>query len=395
MNTMMKGLVLGFCALTIGTAMVGAQPASPPPAAADPAAADPAVPSAAGPKIVFATKLYDFGRARAGELAKCTYVFTNMGDQMLILTNVQPQCGCTAAGDWTRQVEPGKTGSIPIQFNTANYNGPVFKQVTVTCNDKSQLTLFLQLKGTVFKPIDINPNLAVLNIPPDAETGSVVVTITNNTEEPLTLSSPESNNRAFAAELKTIQAGKGYQLIISVVPPLPPGSVQGQISMKTTWTNMPVLNVSTYANVQPSILVIPSHITLPPAPLANAQTPSVMIQNNGTNVLTLSEPMVNAQGVETQIKETEAGRKFAALVTFPQGFEIPPGQHVELTVKSSNPKFPVVKVPITQMPRAAVPVIPIKPPEAAAAKPVSVPIRPAKTAPSDPPPLPPDLPTVR
>ena len=128
MNTMMKGLVLGFCALTIGTAMVGAQPASPPPAAADPAAADPAVPSAAGPKIVFATKLYDFGRARAGELAKCTYVFTNMGDQMLILTNVQPQCGCTAAGDWTRQVEPGKTGSIPIQFNTANYNGPVFKQ---------------------------------------------------------------------------------------------------------------------------------------------------------------------------------------------------------------------------------------------------------------------------
>ena len=353
------------------------------------------MPSAAGPKIVFATKLYDFGRARAGELAKCTYVFTNMGDQMLILTNVQPQCGCTAAGDWTRQVEPGKTGSIPIQFNTANYNGPVFKQVTVTCNDKSQLTLFLQLKGTVFKPIDINPNLAVLNIPPDAETGSVVVTITNNTEEPLTLSSPESNNRAFAAELKTIQAGKGYQLIISVVPPLPPGSVQGQISMKTTWTNMPVLNVSTYANVQPSILVIPSHITLPPAPLANAQTPSVMIQNNGTNMLTLSEPMVNAQGVETQIKETEAGRKFAALVTFPQGFEIPPGQHVELTVKSSNPKFPVVKVPVTQMPRAAAPVIPIKPPEAAAAKPVSVPIRPAKTAPSDPPPPPLDLPTVR
>ena len=37
--------------------------------------------------------------------------------------------------------------------------------------------------------------MAVLNLPPDAETASMVVTITNNTEEPLMLSAPESNNQ--------------------------------------------------------------------------------------------------------------------------------------------------------------------------------------------------------
>lgn len=31
-----------------------------------------------GPKIVFATPVYDFGKVRSGEVVKYTYVFTNV-----------------------------------------------------------------------------------------------------------------------------------------------------------------------------------------------------------------------------------------------------------------------------------------------------------------------------
>ena len=45
--------------------------------------------------------------------------------------------------------------------------------------------------------------------PADAPSGaSTIVRIVNNTEEPITLSEPESNNHSFAAELKTTQPGK-------------------------------------------------------------------------------------------------------------------------------------------------------------------------------------------
>ncbi|MGD0261106.1 MAG: DUF1573 domain-containing protein [Verrucomicrobiota bacterium] len=373
MKILMKHLAVGF--MTAGTAVVGARQTAAPPAAAE------ASTNVIGPKIQFATPLHDFGRARAGEPVKYTYVFTNTGDRLLILNTVQPQCGCTTAGDWTRQVQPGNTGSIPIQFNTANYNGPVFKQVTVTCNVTNQPTLFLQLKGTVYKPFDLNPSMAVLNIPPDAETASVVVTITNNTEEPLVLSTPESNNRAFAAELKTNALGKGYQLIVSAVPPTPPGSVQGQISLRTSWTNPAVITVPVAANVQPAVMVIPSYITLAPGPLANAVTNSVSIRNNSTNDLKLSDPVVNVPGVEAEIKEMQPGKSFTALLAFPQGFQIPPGQQVELSVKSSNPKFPVVKVLVVQTPRPAPPPVrptpPVKPVPSPAATPPPVPPLPA------------------
>jgi copper(I)-binding protein len=374
MNMLMKHLVLVVGFTTMGTAVVGAQQTSAPPVTAEASA------NVIGPKIQFATMMHEFGRVRAGEPVKYTYVFTNTGDRLLILNTVQPQCGCTTAGEWTKQVESGKTGIIPIQFNTSAYNGPVFKQVTVTCNVTNQPTLFLQLKGTVYKAYEFIPSLAVLNIPPDAETASGVVTITNNTEEPLMLSAPESNNRAFTVELKTNALGKGYQLTISVVPPLPTANAQGQVSLRTSWTNPAVISVPVTANVQPAIVVIPPFITLAPGPLANSLTNSVAIQNKSTNDLQLSEPVVNVPGVEVQIKEMQPGKSFTALLAFPQGFQVPPGQQVELSIKSSNPKFPVVKVPIMQTPRPAprpmAAVTPMKPVLSPAATPPSLPVAP-------------------
>jgi hypothetical protein len=67
-----------------------------------------------GPRIRFATTNYDFGKVRSGQSVKFTYVFTNIGDQALDVTRVQPQSGCTAAGEWTQRVEPGQAGVIPL-----------------------------------------------------------------------------------------------------------------------------------------------------------------------------------------------------------------------------------------------------------------------------------------
>lgn len=95
---------------------------------------------------------YDFGQIKGGAVVKYTYVFTNVGSSMLEISNVQASCGCTTAGEWSRQVESGKTGSIPIQFNSGNFSGHVGKTITVTCNDPKQPSVVLQIKGTIWKP---------------------------------------------------------------------------------------------------------------------------------------------------------------------------------------------------------------------------------------------------
>ena len=357
MIRMTKDLVRAASLLTVGTGLVGAQPTSAPPAAVV------AFTNQVGPRIQFETPVYDFGRVRSGEAVKYTFAFTNTGDRLLIINSVQPGCHCTTAGEWTRQVEPGKTGGIPIQFDTSGTSGMVVRNVTVGCNITNQPPLVsLQIRGTTYKPVDVNPPYAILTVPPDAETSSVVVTITNNTDEPLLLSEPQSNNRMFSGLLVTNQPGRGYQLKVSTVPPLGTGSIQGQVTMKTTWTNTPVISVTVVANVQPALMAMPPYLSVGPGPLANAVTNSVTIQNNSTNPVTLSEPAVNVPGVEATIRELQPGKSFAAMLAFPQGFLLSPGRQVEFTAKSSNPKFPLVKVPVIQLGRPAGPKFP--PPQA-------------------------------
>ena len=353
-------------------------PAAPAYAAPTPAPTTPVVIAAIGPKIQFETPVYDFGKVKSGEMVKHTFVFTNTGDELLILTNVQPSCGCTTAGEWTHQVEPGKTGTIPIQFNSANYGGQVLKTVTITSNDKTQPSFGLQVKGTVWKPIDVNPSFAVMNIPPDAQTNvTTKVHIVNNMDELITLSPPESNNKGFTATLTTNAAGKDFEVVITAVPPFEQPNIQGQITLKTTSTNVPVISVTAWANVQQAVVVSPPQVMIAAGPLAAKQTASIMIQNNGANPLKLSEPTVNTKGIDVQLSEPNPGRSFTATLNFPEGFNLEQGAKAEFSVKSDNPRHALIKVPITQMPKpVATPIAP---------HPTIVPLTPAPATPPTPP----------
>jgi hypothetical protein len=210
-----------------------------------------------GPKIVFATPVYDFGKVRSGEVVKYTYVFTNVGGAMLQVSNVQVSCGCTTAGEWSRQVEPGKIGSIPIQFNSTGFGGAVGKTITVSCNDTNQPSVVLQINGNVWRPIDVTPQFAVLNLTASAPSNATIVRIVNNEEVPLTLSTPECNNQAFATELRTNQPGKEFEMLIRTASPLA-ASVQAPITLKTSSTNMPVINITAWAKMQQAPLGTPA-----------------------------------------------------------------------------------------------------------------------------------------
>src|SRR5437867_2922079 len=144
MKTMIKKLSFALSILTVGSAALRAeQPATPapapaappPPAATATATANVENTNGVGARIKFEMPIYDFGKAKSGDPVKYTFIFTNTGDAVLELTSVQPHCGCTTSGDWSHKVDPGQTGSIPIQVNSANLQGPITKTVTVNCND--------------------------------------------------------------------------------------------------------------------------------------------------------------------------------------------------------------------------------------------------------------------
>jgi hypothetical protein len=321
-----------------------------------------------GPKIEFSEVLYDFGKVDSGELVKHSYFFTNTGNQALEVSEVRPGCGCTTTGAWDKHVEPGKTGTIPIQFNSFNYDGQVQKTVTVTCNDPDRTNVILQLKGNVWKPITVAPVFVMFNPGPDSVSNETrVVKIVNNLEEGLTLSNPECTNDAFKAELKTVREGKEFQLLVTAVAPFQTGSAWAPISLKASSTKTPTITVNCYVNVQPALAAVPAQIVLPPGPLTNAPIYSISIHNNTTNSMSLSEPAINVEGAELKLSEVQAGHVFKLTASFPTGFKSPPGKAMEVSIKTNNPKYPFIKLPIIQMPA------PSRAPQAAATAPPTAP----------------------
>ena len=343
-----------------------------------------------GARIQFDSAVYDFGKAISGEQVKHTFYFTNTGVQDLVLSNVHATCGCTVVGDWVRQVKPGESGAIPIVFNTANNNRPVTKLITGICNDRTQPggAFTLQLKGIVWKPVDVIPPALAPFIRPDFPFASASAHITNALDQLMMLSPPECNNPRFAAHLATNVLGRDYTLIVSNSAPLPPGTVQGLVTIKTSLTNPALLSVTVWARSQPPVNVTPPRIDLKRAPLATNQLAYLTILNNCTNPITLSEPSVDAKDVEVTVTESQPGRRFTVLLKFPTGFELPAGQSAAFTAKTSHPQLPLVKVPIYQAPRQAARPLALRRPAPITAGPATILPQPPLQGARPPPPAP-------
>jgi hypothetical protein len=106
--------------------------------------------------IEFSTLEYDFGKVTNGELVKYRFAFKNTGKNPLIIQNAQASCGCTVPQWPTEPIAPNDTGSIYVEFNSANRVGQQDKHVTITANTNPSNTV-LSIKGEVLGILEKGP----------------------------------------------------------------------------------------------------------------------------------------------------------------------------------------------------------------------------------------------
>ena len=107
-------------------------------------------------------------------------------------------------------------------------------------------------------------------------------------------------------------------------------------------------NVNAVAMTQPAVVAFPGNLTLPAGPFKAEYPSAVTVRNNSRAGITWSNAVVNVPGVKTVIQESDPGHMMNVSLTFPVGFQLKSGQTAELSVNTSHPKFPLLRVPITQ-----------------------------------------------
>ena len=109
-----------------------------------------------GAKIEFAKEVHDYGTIKNGADGECVFVFTNTGNEPLILANVKGSCQCTVP-EWPKEpIAPGAKAEIKVKYNTKN-PGPINKSVTITSNAINEPTKVIRIKGNVLAPENGTP----------------------------------------------------------------------------------------------------------------------------------------------------------------------------------------------------------------------------------------------
>ncbi|OQB57982.1 MAG: hypothetical protein BWX98_01028 [Candidatus Aminicenantes bacterium ADurb.Bin147] len=108
--------------------------------------------AAVKPKIVFKTESWDFGKIKQGQDVSVDFVFTNEGDDVLQIGNVESSCGCTAVLVSDKKVNPGKAGKLQVTFKSAGYSGEVVKYIYVESNDPNARRIQLKVQAAVDVP---------------------------------------------------------------------------------------------------------------------------------------------------------------------------------------------------------------------------------------------------
>ncbi len=110
------------------------------------------------PIISFDSTICRFGTLAIGEKLPHTFHFTNTGSAPLIITQVNPSCGCTSAKDWPQEpIAPGESGQITVEFNSNGNSGKVDKSISVLSNCIPAVEV-LRFQGLVIGADNIVPS---------------------------------------------------------------------------------------------------------------------------------------------------------------------------------------------------------------------------------------------
>ena len=104
--------------------------------------------SAPATTIEFEENEFDWGTITQGEKASYVFVFTNTGNEPLLIKNAKGSCGCTVP-QWPKApIAPGEQGEIKVVFSSKGKKGKQSKRVTITANTDPVQT-FLTVKGEI------------------------------------------------------------------------------------------------------------------------------------------------------------------------------------------------------------------------------------------------------
>jgi hypothetical protein len=150
------------------------------------------------PEIEFKELVYDFGEVGPSTKQKGQFEFTNVGEGLLKITEVEKCCGIVTRID-KKKYAPGESGILQIEWNSGPLESKMSRQLFVHSNDKKNPKTTLTIKALTVLKVAWEPERLRLFLDED-NAGCSKITISSIDNRPFSITGFKSTADCIKAD---------------------------------------------------------------------------------------------------------------------------------------------------------------------------------------------------
>jgi Protein of unknown function (DUF1573) len=151
--------------------------------------------------------------------------FTNKGTKAVTISKSDPGCSCLKVqiSDGKLKYEPGESGVVRTTFDMGNFSGDVDKVIALWLDDAPDNMPTMKLTVHVHIPVLVGIEPKTLKWSTDEKIGPKSIHIVMAEGRTIHITNITSSSNSFSQELKTIEDGKRYDLVMTPLDISTPG----------------------------------------------------------------------------------------------------------------------------------------------------------------------------
>jgi len=304
-------------------------------------------PAISGPKLVFVPNStnHDTGRHKPGETINHTIKYQNSGTEPLELKSVKSDSDNLKIISFDKKLEAGKPGKLECEFQVPKQPGEFTYKLSLETNDPTKSKAEINLKGITRDYIEVDPPTGV-DFSRKVPTNSMprLATLIYNGTGTVQYLAVQSNTPKFEATVKPIRQGPNAMVIVKAKPPFDPGENKGEIGIRTSCKEQPIVKVPVKLFLPPRIEITPEKVKLKKS--RRLQRSSVSIINNGMAPMHILGVTSSNKKIRTQFYPEPDGRSYKLELILPSGFSNGPDPDT-VTIRTDDKEHGEIVIPIT------------------------------------------------
>lgn len=294
-----------------------------------------------------------FGRVMPDEVVEEQLGFANPTTGVLEVADVRVTPPLEVR-DLTEIILPGQNGAFTLALGANRPLGAFEGTVRILFKDNAMAPLNFAIEGFVIPPIEFDPYPVFFVGTRAGEPASSSIDIINHREQPLNLIAAEEDSDRFETRLETVEAGQRYRLHLLLDGNAASGTMSETILLRAEPPLEQPLTVRANTRIRDRVYHFPDSVDMGAIPLSVArdekavETLSQLLMayrpDTGDFEVTAT---IDLDYIRLDSERGPKGDRYQVTLTLLPGKVTPGPIQGTLSVRTNDPEFPLLQVPVT------------------------------------------------